>query len=178
MLLAHLGLALVFLGATVPAFSSEKKPEKRKSQAAYQRGQRADQAGRREEAIGDYSEALEDDPGNAAALRARGLDYLASGDRDRAHADLEQAVSLQPGDAQGYWARGDYFAKAGDSARAIQDYTTAIGMKPGTYGSVRRYKVDHLFRIPVPHRPALDIDDSAEITIENAAAPRINGGES
>ena len=79
--LAHVGLALAFLGATLPALHSAAKPDKKKSQAAYQRGQRADQAGRREEAIGEYSEALELDAGNTAALRARGSAPWSSSNR-------------------------------------------------------------------------------------------------
>ncbi|MGO9232196.1 MAG: tetratricopeptide repeat protein [Bryobacteraceae bacterium] len=127
--LAHWSLALAILGGAFPALHSEGKSDKRKSHAAYELGQRADEAGHREEAIGDYSEALAADAGNAAALRARGLDYLAAGDNEKAQTDLEEAVRLQPAEPLGYWARADYFAAIGEITRAIQDYTTAIGMK-------------------------------------------------
>src|SRR5215510_5055177 len=88
---------------------SERKPDKRKSEAALQRGQKAMEAGRRQEAIADFSEALQSDPGNLTALRARARLYWAAGDAAKARADFDEAVRIQPGNAQLYAARAEFF---------------------------------------------------------------------
>src|SRR5438477_9874176 len=81
-------LALALAGLFAPAHGADVKPDKKKSQAAYQRGQRADEAGKREEAIAAYTEAIQADAANAAAWRARGQDYMAAGELQKAAADL------------------------------------------------------------------------------------------
>src|SRR5690242_21916738 len=105
-------ISMALSSALLSVSASEAKPDKRKSQALYQRGVRADETGKRDEAIAAYSEALKADQGNFAAWRARGKDYLAAGDLVNALGDLEMAVQLQPGDAGSYAALGDYFLAA------------------------------------------------------------------
>ena len=101
----------------LPVNGAEAKPDKKKSQAAYQTGARADQAGQRDEAIAAYTEAIQADPANAAAWCARGKDYFAAGDREKAAADFDQAIRSQPGDPLCYAARGEFFALPPAGAR-------------------------------------------------------------
>src|SRR5689334_17462300 len=82
-------------GLLLAVSGADRKPDTKKSQAAYQRGVRADQAGKRDDAIAAYSEAIQADYSNSAAWRARGKDYFASGDKDKAAADFDQAIRVQ-----------------------------------------------------------------------------------
>src|SRR4051794_39501397 len=91
-------------GLFLPGYSTDAKPDPKKSQAAYQRGVRAEQAGKRDDAMAAYAEAIEADASNGAARRARGRDYLAAGELEKAAADLDEAVKVQPGDGQSYAA--------------------------------------------------------------------------
>ena len=68
-------------------FAADAKVDKKKSQAAYERGLADDKQGQRADAIAAYSEALQLDPSSAAAYRARAGDYSAQGERDKASAD-------------------------------------------------------------------------------------------
>src|SRR4051812_45196615 len=79
-------------GLLFPLSGADPKPDRKKSAVAYERGRRADQAGKRSDALAAYSEALEADPSNTAAMRARGRDYLLAGETAKAAADLERAV--------------------------------------------------------------------------------------
>ena len=63
---------LWLLLAAALAFSADPKPDRKKSDAALLRGQKAADAGRGAEAIAAFTEAVQADPGNPAALRARG----------------------------------------------------------------------------------------------------------
>ena len=85
---------LSVVGLLAGAYAADVKPDKKKSQAAFARGQKADEAGRRDEAIAAYTEAIGADGSNVAALRARGKDYLAAGDSGKAGADFEAAVAF------------------------------------------------------------------------------------
>src|SRR5579863_10085044 len=120
---ARIVLSMAIAAALHPVNGADDKPDKRKSQAAYQRGVQADKAGHRDQAIGDYSEAIEADNANGAAWRARGKDYLTAGDKLKAAEDLEQAVRLSPADGEAYGARGELYAAIGQPERAIQDFT-------------------------------------------------------
>ena len=135
---ARVVLAIAITGLLISVDGADGKPDKKKSQAAYQQGVGADQAGRREEAIAAYTEAIEADSGNAAALRARGKDYFKAGNREKAAADFETAVVVQPGDAQSYFARGQFFNDTGQPERAAQDFTTALS--PVSYTHLDVYK--------------------------------------
>src|ERR1700757_2372971 len=107
--LAHLVLLAVICSYGFAANGAQAKPDRKKSQTAFERGRRADELGHRDEAIGAYTESLQLDSTNVAALRARAEDYLAAGDRAKALVDIERAVEMQPADPQGYAARGNYF---------------------------------------------------------------------
>src|ERR1035438_4406960 len=126
---ARIVLPIVISGLFFQLAGADGKPDKKKSQAAYQLGERADQDGRRNAAIAAYTEAIEADGGNAAALRARGKDYSAAGNQDKAGADFDAAVKVQPGDPQCYFARGQFFSDTAQPDRAAQDFTTAISLK-------------------------------------------------
>src|ERR1035437_7316714 len=89
--LARLTLFLAVAGWLLPAGAEDTKPDKKKSQAALQRGRKADDAGQRNEAIAAYSEAIQADGSNVEAWRARGRDYQAGDDRQTADADLDKA---------------------------------------------------------------------------------------
>src|SRR5258708_17364358 len=127
--LARLALLLALAGWLFPAAGADAKPDKKKSQAALQRGKKADDAGKRDEAIAAFSEAVQADPSNTEAWRARGRDYQAAGERQKAQADLDQAIETQPGGAENYLARADFFAAIGQAERAIHDYTLPINLK-------------------------------------------------
>src|SRR5438270_12171025 len=98
--------AIAVAGALFIASAADVKPDKKKSQAALQRGKKADDAGKRDEAIAAYTEAVQADPANLDALRARARDYSAAADTKKALADLDQVVELDAGSADGYFARG------------------------------------------------------------------------
>jgi len=87
---ARILLTFAVSGLISSVSGADAKPDKKRSQAEYQRGLRADEAGHRDQAISAYSEAIQADAGNAAAWRARGKDYLVAGDSDKAAADIEQ----------------------------------------------------------------------------------------
>ena len=70
--LAKIAVSFALAGMLISAYGGDTKPDKKKSQAAWQRGKKADDAGQRAEAIAAYSDALAADPSNAEALRARG----------------------------------------------------------------------------------------------------------
>jgi hypothetical protein len=72
---AWIVLSVAITGMLMPVSGADAKPDKKKSQAAYQRGLQADKAGHREVAISAYSEAIEADSSNGAAWRARGKDH-------------------------------------------------------------------------------------------------------
>src|ERR1019366_10780787 len=74
--LARIVLTIAISGLILPVNGAAAKPDKKKSQAGYQRGLRADEAGRRDEAISAYSQAIEADATNAAAWLPRGKNYL------------------------------------------------------------------------------------------------------
>src|SRR5262249_35674595 len=99
-------LTIAIMGLLVPMFGADVKPDKKKSQAAFQAGELADRNGKREEAIAAFSEAIQADGTNAAALRARGRDYYSAGESEKAIADLDAAVRVQPGDPASYVVRG------------------------------------------------------------------------
>src|ERR1700722_12468076 len=105
---ARIVLSIAISGLFITVDSAQSRPDRRKSQVAYQQGQVNDQAGKRDEAIAAYTEAIDADGSNSAALRARAKDYFAAGNPDKAATDLETAVRVQPGDGQAYFARGQF----------------------------------------------------------------------
>ena len=127
--LTRLALVLAVAGWLLPAPGADTKPDKKKSQAALQRGKKADEAGKRDDAIAAYTEAVQADPSNVEAWRARGSDYQLARDYQKAQADFDKAIEIQPSGAENYLARADYFAAIGQAERAIHDYTLAINLK-------------------------------------------------
>ena len=113
--LARLILLAAVAGCLVPAGAADAKPDKKKSQAAMQRAQKAEESGQREAAIAAYGEALQADPGNVEAWRARGRAYQADGNGQLALADFEKAIELQPGGGENYLARAEYYAATGQA---------------------------------------------------------------
>src|SRR5262245_15078028 len=97
-------VTLGILGVLVPLNAADPKPDKKKSQAAMLRAQKAAEAGRRDDALAAYAEAIQADPSNTAAMRARGKLHLAAGDREKALADLDEVIQAQPGEALSYSA--------------------------------------------------------------------------
>ena len=65
----------IAVSLTGAIFAADAKVDKKKAQAAYQRGLEDDKHGQRADAIAAYSEAVLLDPSNAAAYRARAGDY-------------------------------------------------------------------------------------------------------
>src|SRR5674476_1306936 len=109
--LLRLALLLAVMGWLLPAGGADAKPDKKKSQAALERGKKADDAGQRTEAIAAYTEAIQADGSNVDAWRARGRDYQAAGDLQKAQADFDQAIETQPGGAENYLARGGFLRR-------------------------------------------------------------------
>ena len=118
------------------------KPRETSSQEAYERGQIADEAGHRDAAMAAYSEAIKTDAKNAAAWRARGLDYLADARYAEAVADLTQAIELETADRSyladqrlraevegSYKARGLARAALGQHREAILDFGSALNLQ-------------------------------------------------
>src|SRR4051812_36613480 len=104
-MMAKFALSFVVAGMLVTAQGADAKPDKKKSQAALQRGKKAEAEGRGADANAAFTEAIAGDWSNAGAVRARGKDFLAAGDREKAQADFDRSVDLQPGSADGYVAR-------------------------------------------------------------------------
>ncbi len=109
--LAQFAALSALAGMLMPVYGGDTKPDKKKSQAAWQRGKKADDAGQRAEAIAAYSDAIAADPSNVEALRSRGKDYQATGDKTKAQADFDRAIELQPGSAESYVARGGFLRR-------------------------------------------------------------------
>ena len=62
---ARIAFTLALAGMLIPADGADVKPDKKKSQAAYQRGQKADEASLRDQALADLEQAAKLDPNNA-----------------------------------------------------------------------------------------------------------------
>ena len=84
---------------------------------------------RRADAIAAYSEAIQADASNAAAWRARGLDYLAGARYTDAVADFTQAIKLQAHDEESYKGRGRARAALGEHQDAIADFSYALSIR-------------------------------------------------
>src|SRR4051812_40701033 len=94
--LSRIVITLGISSLLLPINAASSATDPKKSQLAFQRGQRADQAGKREDAMAAYAEAVDADPSNSAAWRARGRDYMVAGDLEKAIADFEESVKQQP----------------------------------------------------------------------------------
>ena len=128
--LTRLALVLAVAGWLLPAPGADTKPDKKKSQAALQRGKKADEAGKRDDAIAAYTEAVQADPSNVEAWRARGSDYQACAAITRRHRpiSIKRSKFNRPA-RKTTWRAADYFAAIGQAERAIHDYTLAINLK-------------------------------------------------
>jgi tetratricopeptide (TPR) repeat protein len=84
----------------------------------------------RARAINDFSEAIRLDPRNAAALAARGRQWLALGQRARAIADLNESIRLAPNDINSYFYRGIAHEESGDLTLALIDFRSVLRLFP------------------------------------------------
>jgi tetratricopeptide (TPR) repeat protein len=80
--------------------------------------------------VAEHTAALEADPGDVAALAARGNAYARQGDHARAAEDFTRALALRADDA-GLWRRRALaYQQAGDFEKAADDYTEALKREP------------------------------------------------
>ena len=112
-----------------PPRGADAKPDKKKSQAALQRGKKADEAGKRDAAIAAYTEAIQADASNVEAWRARGRIT-----RPPETASWRRPISIRPSRCsrparRTTWRAADFFAAIGQPERAIHDYTLAMNLK-------------------------------------------------
>ena len=120
---ARIVLSIAISGLFITVDSAQSRPDRKKSQVAYQQGQLADQAGKRDEAIAAYTEAIDADGGNSAALRARAKDYFAAGNPDKARGG--------PGDRRQ--------SAAGRRAGLLRAWTILARTWPGRAGGAGLY---------------------------------------
>src|SRR5581483_2823224 len=69
---AQIILSIVITAAWCGASEPAKKPDPKKSHSALMRGRELEKAGHRQDAIAQYTDAVQEDPSNAEAWRARG----------------------------------------------------------------------------------------------------------
>ena len=81
--------------------------------------------GRREEAIVEYGQAIQLDPSNPIAYRARGFAHFLSRRHDDAVQDYSAAIRLEPEDFKAYFGRALAYNSLGNHARALDDYAVA-----------------------------------------------------
>jgi tetratricopeptide (TPR) repeat protein/predicted aspartyl protease len=69
---------------------------------------------------------------DAAALRARGAQFLAGKDYDHALVDIGHAIEMEPDHSEYYYDRGQVYMAAGQPDKAAADYDQALKLKPAT----------------------------------------------
>ena len=94
------------------------------------RGAAKKRLGRCDEAIADLDEALQLEPSDAFALRARGEAKRNLGRCDEAIADLDKALQLKPSDAFALRARGAAKWILGRCDEAVADVNKALRIRP------------------------------------------------
>jgi tetratricopeptide (TPR) repeat protein/predicted aspartyl protease len=67
---------------------------------------------------------------DAAALRARGGQFLAAKDYDHALADISHAIEMKPDQVDYYYDRGQVYMAASQPDKAAADYGQALKLKP------------------------------------------------
>jgi tetratricopeptide (TPR) repeat protein len=78
----------------------------------------------------DFITAVEIDPGNTTARKARARHYAAFARSDQAIADYNEAIRLDPNDAEVYRERGNVWLLQKNYSAAVADYRKAIELKP------------------------------------------------
>ena len=81
--------------------------------------------------IKESTRAIEKNPSDIEAYRARGRAWEEKGDYDRAIADYTKALEIDPGDVNLYYLRGYLYREKGDYDGAIADCNKAIEIDPG-----------------------------------------------
>jgi tetratricopeptide (TPR) repeat protein len=76
--------------------------------------------------IKESTRAIEKNPSDIEAYRARGRAWEEKGDYDGAIADCNKAIEIDPGGAKPYYFRCNLYSKKGDYDQAILDCTKAI----------------------------------------------------
>jgi tetratricopeptide (TPR) repeat protein len=76
--------------------------------------------------IKESTRAIEKNPSDIEAYRARGRAWEEKGDYDRAIADSTKALEIDPGDVNLYYLRGYLYREKGDYDGAIADCNKAI----------------------------------------------------
>ncbi len=69
---------------------------------------------------------------DAAALRARGAQFLAGKDYDHALVDINHAIEMAPDHSEYYYDRGQVYMAASQPDKAAADYDQALKLKPAT----------------------------------------------
>jgi tetratricopeptide (TPR) repeat protein/predicted aspartyl protease len=81
-------------------------------------------------AIDDYGRALQLEPDNGPAYRARAMARLSARQPILAMADLDEALKRQPNDPEALMNRGELYLSARDPDRAKNDFATAMKLAP------------------------------------------------
>ncbi len=119
-------------------------------------------------AIATCDAALEADPGNATALRLRGLAKSRSGDLAGAITDLERAIEVDPTSSRAWSNLGSVRQLTGDFARAITECDRALALDPNDWtayvarGAVKANSGDYAGSI---------VDSDIAISREPSCAP-------
>lgn len=79
----------------------------------------------------DFTDALQIQPGDQKAYRARGKVYLELKEYEKAIADFGEAIRLKPNDAELYSDRAHTYQHLKQYEKAIGDLTVAIRIEPG-----------------------------------------------
>ena len=75
--------------------------------------------------LAQFTEAIEDDPEDANAYKARGDVHFLIGNYDEAIADYSKAIELNPDDKDAYRSRGTAYVAKGDETIALADLEKA-----------------------------------------------------
>lgn len=99
--------------------------------AAYvNRGRAQDALDQVDAALKDYQSALDLDPTNAMALRARAVTLHSRGRSAEAIRDLTRALTSHPDDVPTLRVRGTVYAESGQIARAVEDFSKVLDRMP------------------------------------------------
>ena len=76
------------------------------------------------------TKAITFSPGNAAALRNRGIAYGRSGEMGKAIEDFNAAIEVDPDYAAAYYSRGFAYKEIGKYEQAVADYKRYLELAP------------------------------------------------
>jgi serine/threonine-protein phosphatase 6 regulatory ankyrin repeat subunit B len=83
-----------------------------------------------DKAIADYSKAIDLDPNNVHAWRARGSSYMKIKRWDEVATDYSKAIELEPEDWWSWHERGFAYIQLGQWDKVVTDYSKVIELKP------------------------------------------------